>query len=49
MNLFGKDIKKKLEESMKGTHFTFDGVNMLYYDLNKAQVSCVQKVVIYKL
>ena len=31
--------KKKLEESVKGSHFTFDGVNMLYYDLNKVSLS----------
>ena len=27
--------QKGLEESMKGSHFTFDAVNVLYYDLIK--------------
>ena len=31
--------KKKLEESMDGSHFAFDGVNALYYDLNKVRLS----------
>ena len=28
-----------LEKSMKGSHFTFDGVNVLYYDLHKIRLS----------
>ena len=28
-----------LEESMKGSEFTFDGVDALYYDLNKISLS----------
>ena len=35
LNLFYKDIKEKLEESMRGSEFVFDAVNALYYDLNK--------------
>ena len=31
--------KKKLEESMDGSHFTFHGVDALYYDLNKVSLS----------
>ena len=31
--------QKGLVESMKGRHFTFDGVNALYYKLNKVIVS----------
>ena len=29
------NISRGVEESMDGSHFTFDGVNALYYDLNK--------------
>ena len=39
LNLFGKDIKKKLEESMKGSEFIFDSVGALHYDLNKVSLS----------
>ena len=31
--------QKGLEESMDGSHFTFDGVNALYYDRNKVSLS----------
>ena len=31
--------QKELEESMKGSHFTFDAVNASYYDLNKIRLS----------
>ena len=31
--------KKELEESMKGSEFVFDGVNALYYDLNKISLN----------
>ena len=31
--------QKGLEESMDGGHFTFDGVNALYYDLNTVSLS----------
>ena len=34
-----KRYQKRLEESMDGSHFTFDGVNALYYDLNKVSLS----------
>ena len=33
--------EKELEESMDGSHFTFDGINALYYDLNKKSLSRV--------
>ena len=38
LNIFQKNIKK-LEKSMDGSHFTFDGVNALDYDLNKIRLS----------
>ena len=31
--------KKELEKPMKGTEFVFDGVDALYYDLNKVRLS----------
>ena len=31
--------RQKLEESMKGSKFVFDGVNALYYDLNKISLN----------
>ena len=31
--------QKELEESMDGIPFTFDGVNALYYNLNKIRLS----------
>ena len=34
-----KRYKKGLEESMDGSHFIFDGVNALYYKLNKVTLS----------
>ena len=34
-----KRYQKGLEESMDGSHFTFDSVNALYYDLNKISLS----------
>ena len=40
--LFGsllKRYKKELEESIRGSEFTFDAVNALYYDLNKISLS----------
>ena len=40
--LFGSLLqryKKELEESMKGSEFVFDGVNALYYDLNKISLN----------
>ena len=36
---FCKDIKKIYNKKMKGSDFTFDGVNYLYYDLNKISIS----------
>ena len=35
LNLFCKDIQERLAESMRGSEFTFDSVDELYYDLNK--------------
>ena len=34
-----KSYQEKLEESMKGSEFVFDGVNVLYYDFNKISLS----------
>ena len=34
-----KRYQKNLEESMNRSHFTFDGVNALYYDLNKISLN----------
>ena len=34
-----KRYQNGLDESMKGSHFTFDAVNALYYDLNKISLS----------
>ena len=34
-----KRYKKELEESMRGSEFIFDAVNVLYYDLNKISLS----------
>ena len=34
-----KRYQKGLEESMDGSHFIFDGVNALYYDLNTVNLS----------
>ena len=31
--------QEKLDKSMKGSHFTFDSVNALYYDLNTVRLS----------
>ena len=31
--------QKGLEESIDGSHFTFDGVNVLYYDFNTVSLS----------
>ena len=31
--------QKNLQEKMKGSDFAFDGVNYLYYDLNKISIS----------
>ena len=39
LNLFCKDIKKGLEESMKGSEFVVDSVNALYHDFNKISLS----------
>ena len=36
---FYKDTKENLQEKMKGLDFAFDGVNYLYYDLNKISIS----------
>ena len=34
-----KRYKKELEQSMKESEFVFDGVNALYYDLNKIRLN----------
>ena len=34
-----KKYQERLEESMKGCEFVFDGVNALYYDFNKISLS----------
>ena len=31
--------QENLQEKMKGSDFTFDGINYLYYDLNKINIS----------
>ena len=31
--------QENLQEKMKGSDFTFDGINYLYYDLNKISIS----------
>ena len=33
------EIKKNLQEKMRGSDFVFDGVNFLYYDFNKISIS----------
>ena len=35
LNLFYKIIKKDLEESMRGSEFAFDRIDLLYYHLQK--------------
>ena len=39
LNPFCKDTKKIYKKKMKGSGFAFDGVNYLYYDLNKVSIS----------
>ena len=39
LNSFCKDAKKIYKKKMKGSDFAFDGVNYLYYDLNKISIS----------
>ena len=34
-----KRYQKRLEDSMDGNHFTFDGISKSYYDLNKVSLS----------
>ena len=36
---FWQRYQKGLEESIDGSHFIFDGVNALYYDLNTVTLS----------
>ena len=36
---FYKNMKKNLQEKMKGSDFEFDGVNFLYYDFNKISIN----------
>ena len=38
LNLFTK-ISRRLEESMRGSEFFYDGVDVLYYNLNKVSLS----------
>ena len=39
MKLFYKDIKKKLDESIKGSESIFDSVDVLHYNLNKISLN----------
>ena len=39
LNPFYKDTMKIYKKKMKGSDFVFDGVNYLYYDLNKISIS----------
>ena len=39
LNPFYKDTRKIFTRKMKGSDFAFDGVNYLYYDLNKISIS----------
>ena len=34
-----KRYQEGLEESMRGSYFTFDSVDLLYYDLNRISLS----------
>ena len=36
-----KDIKKKLEQSMRGNEFAFDSVDLLYYKFHKISLNRV--------
>ena len=38
LNLFYKIIKKDLEESMRGSEFAFDRIDLLYYHLQKTSL-----------
>ena len=37
--------QENLEESMRGSEFVFDGVNALYYDLNKISLNRVESYI----
>ena len=39
LNLFYKDIKKGLEEKMRGIELVFDGVDLLHYKLHKISLN----------
>ena len=39
LNLVYKKNQENLQEKMKGSDFKFDGINYLYYDLNKISIS----------
>ena len=39
LNLFYKNIKKNLEEPMKGSPFVFDSVDLLYYKLHEISLN----------
>ena len=39
LNLFLQKYQEGLEESMKGSEFVYDSVNVLYYNLNKVSLS----------
>ena len=39
LNLFCKKYQEGLEESMRGSEFAYDSVDVLYYNLNKISLS----------
>ena len=39
MNLFLQKYQEGLEESMRGSEFVYDSVDVLYYNLNKVSLS----------
>ena len=39
LNLFLQKYQEGLEESMRGSEFVYDSVNVLYYNLNKVSLS----------
>ena len=39
LNLFLQKYQARLEESMRGSEFVYDSVDVLYYNLNKVSLS----------
>ena len=35
---FYKDLKKNLQNKMRGSEFEFDGINFFYYSFNKTSI-----------